>query len=216
MEKLKLSQLYYLLAANPKARISSFSIEKRMSLLVSVLLELKSNNFISIDNKKVKVVSDLPVEYNHLKPLYDYIREKKEVNLQKLSGDYLVSFTDKKTNELIESIGKSLNEIGLAKAKEIGIFKNHKMYIAEKETINKCVDFLKKELLESQNVNETASIIYLLLDKSKLLNEYFSKFELKDLKGKMKNLFTSDNYKILKDIVDYIENVVVSLIVAST
>ena len=219
MEKLNLSQFYYLLAVNPKGKVSSFNIEKRMCFVAGALIELKLLNCVSIENKKVSIIGELPEKNNYLKPLYEYIKEKETLKIDKLATDYLCSFTDKKTNELIELIGKSLKELGITHEEQIGVLSKSNVYVAENETIKQAINEIKSELLENEDITEENAVIYMLLEKSKLLKEYFSKFELKELKEKMKTIIKNENYKtikVIKEVTDYIEDVVVTLMVAAT
>ena len=219
MENLDLSQIYYLFAVNTKGKVSSFNIEKRMCFFAGALIQLKLSNCISIENKRVHIIGELPDKINYLKPLYDYIKEKETVKIDKLATDYLCGFTDKKTNELIELIGKSLAELGIAKEEQSGVLVKSKVYIADNETVKTVVNKIKTELMDNDVVSEETTVIYMLLEKSKMLKEYFSQFELKEIKEKIKNIIKNENYKTIKEIkevTDYIEDVDVTLIVAAT
>ena len=190
-----------------------------MCFVAGALIELKLSNCVSIENKKVSIIGELPEKNNYLKPLYEYIKEKENVKVDKLATDYLCSFTDKKTNELIELIGKSLKELGIAHEEQVGVLSKSNVYVAENETIKQAINKIKSELLENEDITEENAVIYMLLEKSKLLKEYFSKFELKELKEKMKNIIKNENYKtikVIKEVTDYIEDVVVTLMVAAT
>ena len=219
IENLTLSQIYYLLAVNTKGKVSSFNIEKRMCFVAGGLIQLKLSNCISIENKRVHIIGELSDKINYLKPLYDYIKEKENVKIDKLATDYLCGFTDKKTNELIELIGKSLVELGIATEEQTGVLVKSKVYVADSETIKTVVNKIKTELMDNEDISEETTVIYMLLEKSKLLKEYFSQFELKEIKEKIKNVINNENYKTIKEIkevTDYIEDVAVTLMVAAT
>lgn len=206
MKDLAITQEYLVCALNSKGKISGVNIEKSVCLIAAGLLELKLEDCINIENKKVAVINSLPKEKFYLKPLYDLVNKSKPIKLEKVLEEYLYSVTDKNLQELINSIGKSLENLGLVKATSTGILKNKTAYIPNKEVVNYVVDMVRSELLEDVELTEDIAVLTTLLEKSKLLKTYFSEYEQKEIKDKLKEIKKSDINKIIKEMIAYIEN----------
>lgn len=60
--------------------------------------------------------------------------------------------------------------------------------------------------MEEGTITEEVIALVVLLEKSKLIKTYFSKFEQKEIKNKMKELINSPVGQEIKDMVQYIED----------
>ena len=47
-----------------------------------------------------------------------------------------------------------------------------------------------------------------LLERSKIIKEYFSAFEQKEIRHKLNKIINSDSGKLIKEMIDYIENLI--------
>lgn len=213
MKDLAITQEYMICAVNAKGKISGFSTERLVCLVGAGLLELQLENCVKLDKKSVTVTGELPAGKQYLKPLYDYVNQKKPVKLEKILEAYNYSITDKRLNELFDSIGASLEEMGLAKAEKSGIWGNRKAFIPTTEAIHYVVDMIRAELLEEVEVTEDIAALVILLDKSKILKVYFSEYERKEIKKKLKEITNSDTGKIIKEMVDYVDNMITAMMV---
>lgn len=207
MKDLTITQEYLICAVNEKGKISGFSTEKLVCFVAAGLLELQLEKCISIDKKKVSVIGELPADKMHLKPLYEFIKPK-PVKMENILEAYNYSLTDKRLNELMESVGVALIDMGLVESEKTGVFGNKKSYIPKKEAINRVIDMVRAELLEDGDVTEDIVALVILLDKSKTLKRYFSEFEQRELKNKLKEIVNSTNGKMVKDMVAYVENII--------
>lgn len=208
MKDLTITQEYLICAVNEKGKISGFSTEKLVCFVAAGLLELQLEKCISIDKKKVNKIGELPVNKKHLKPLYDFINQPKPVNIEKVLEAYNYSITDKRLNELMETVGVALEDMGLAESAKAGVFGNKKSYVPKKEAINRVIDMVRAELLEDGEVTEDIAALVILLEKSKSLKRYFSEFEQREMKNKLKEIVNSPNGKMVKDMVEYVENMI--------
>lgn len=215
MKDLAITQEYLVCALNSKGKISGVNVEKSVCLIASGLLELQLEDCIKIENKKVAVINNLPKEKLYLKPLYDFVDKSKPVKLEKILEEYLYSVTDKNLQELINSIGKSLENLGVVKATSAGILKNKTAYIPNKEVVNYVVDMIRSELLEDVELTEDIAVLTTLLEKSKLLKTYFSEYEQKEIKNKLKEIRNSDTSKMIKEMIAYIENMIAIMTVVT-
>ena len=195
MKDLTLTQEYFICAVNDKGKLSSFNVDRLVCLLASGMLELQLSGCISIDGgkkrilsgsgKSVSVTGPLPEEKEFLRPLYDYLNQGKPVKMEKLLEDYHYSFSGKRMNSLIDSIGESLAEEGLAQAADAGLFEGVRRFLPTKDAINRVVDLVRSELLEEGEVTEDIAALVILLEKSGVIREYFSRYEQKEMKERL-------------------------------
>ena len=204
MKDLSITQEYLICAVNSKGKISGFGSEKLICLIASGLLELQLEDCIKIDKKRVTVTNNLPDEKLYLKPLYDFVNQQKPVKLEKILEAYNYSFKDR-GYELVNSIGASLKDLGLVEVTRTGIFGNKNAYIPNANAVHYVVDMIRAEFVEDVEVTEDIASLIILLDKSKLLKTYFSEYEQKEIKKKLKEITNSDTGKSIKDMVNNVE-----------
>ena len=204
MKDLSITQEYLICAVNSKGKISGFGSEKLICLIASGLLELQLEGCIKIDKRKVTVMNNLPEERLYLKPLYDFVNQQKPVKLEKVLEAYNYSFKDR-GYELVNSIGASLKDLDLVEVTCAGIFGNKNAYIPNSNAVHYVVDMIRAEFLEDVEVTEDIASLIILLDKNKLLKTYFSEYEQKEIKKKLKEITNSDTGKSIKDMVNNVE-----------
>lgn len=205
MKDLNLIQKYLICAVNEKGKLTSFSIEKGICFLAGGLLQLQLDECIAVEKKLITVTAPLPEKSSNLKPLYDYLNKPKPVKLEKLLEAYHFSFGNKRVCELLDSVGASLAEMGLSETTKAGLFSGRKGCLPKEETITGVVDQMRAELLEEGEVTEDTLALTALLEKSGLLKGYFSKFEQKQLKGRLAEIKNSKTAMLIRQMVDYIE-----------
>ena len=108
-------------------------------------------------------------------------------------------------HELIDSIGASLDDLGLVETTRTGIFGNKNAYVPNANAVHYVVDMIRAEFLEDVEVTEDIASLIILLDKSKVLKTYFSEYEQKEIKKKLKEITNSDTGKSIKDMVNNVE-----------
>lgn len=204
MKDLSITQEYLICAVNSKGKISGFGSEKLICLIASGLLELQLEDCIKIDKKRVTVTNNLPDEKLYLKPLYDFVNQQKPVKLEKILEAYNYSFKDR-GYELVNTIGASLKDLGLVEVTRTGVFGNKNAYIPNANAVHYVVDMIRAEFLEDVEVTEDIASLIILLDKSKVLKTYFSEYEQKEIKKKLKEITNSDTGKSIKDMVNNVE-----------
>lgn len=214
MKDLAITQEYLICAVNSKGKISGFSTEKLVCLIASGLLELQLEDCIKIDKKTVTVTNNLPDNKIYLKPLYDFVNQSKPIRIEKILEAYTYSLSDTNLYELINSIGASLESLGLIEATNTSIFGNKKAYIPNANAVHYVVDMIRAEFLEDVEVTEDIALLVVLLDKSKLLKTYFSEYEQKEMKQKLKEITNSDTGKMIKEHIENMIGTMAVLIVA--
>lgn len=213
MENLSITQEYLICAVNEYGMIPSYSTDKMVCLVVGALLELQLEDAISLEDKKVRITGELPQGKAYLKPLYDYIQQKGIVRVTKLLEDYNITYTDRRFRELLGAIGESLATMGLVEVAEAGLLGNKTSYTPKKEAISDVIDQVRAELLKGNRVTDDFALLVILMNKSKCLNKYFSKFERKEMKEKLIEVTGSSEGKHVKRMVDYMQGMDAALFI---
>ena len=207
MKDLTITQEYMICALNEKGKMSEMlGVEKIVCFVASGLLEMKLEGCIAMEKKKVCVISDLPEKLAHLKPLYDYINRYESVKIEKIIEEYTYTFTDKRFYELVDSVGKLLAEINMAEEIEKGILGKRKYYIPTKDAVHYVIDMIRSELLEEGEITEDIVLLTILLAKGKIIKKYFSEYEQKEMKLRLKEILNSADGHMVQEMIDHIEN----------
>ena len=214
MKDLTITQEYMICALNEKGKMSEMlGVEKIVCFVASGLLEMKLEGCIAMEKKKVCVISDLPEKLAHLKPLYDYINRYESVKIEKIIEEYTYTFTDKRFYELVDSVGKSLAEINMAEEIEKGILGKRKYYIPTKDAVHYVIDMIRSELLEEGEITEDIVLLTILLAKGIIIKKYFSEYEQKEMKLRLKEILNSADGHMVQEMIDHIENMIYTMTV---
>ena len=214
MKDLTITQEYMICVLNEKGKMSElFGVEKIVCFVAAGLLEMKLEGCIAMEKKKVCVISDLPEKLAHLKPLYDYINRYESVKIEKIIEEYTYTFTDKRFYELVDSVGKSLAEINMAEEIEKGILGKRKYYIPTKDAVHYVIDMIRSELLEEGEITEDIVLLTILLAKGKIIKKYFSEYEQKEMKLRLKEILNSADGHMVQEMIDHIENMIYTMTV---
>lgn len=209
MKDLTLSQEYLICAVNEKGTLGTFSTEKQVCLVAAALLELQLAGCVALEKKTVTVTAPLPAEQAHLAPLHYYLTGGSKVRkLEKLLEDYHYSVTDTRLNDLVGAIGSSLAALDLVRPGKTGLLGSKQAFVPTREAINGVVDLVRAELLEEGEVTEDVAALVILLDKGKSLKPYFSAFEQKEMKEKLRAIGKTATGKLVREMVEYVENLI--------
>ncbi len=205
MKDLSIVQEYFLCAVNEKGKISSFSTEKLVCMVASGLLEMQLENCVEIEKNKVRATGPLPESREYLRSLYELVDQPKPVKIEKILDAYSYSATGRRLFALMDAVGASLEAEGLAEAGRAGLMGGRRAYIPKREAINGVIDQIRAELLEEGEVTEDVAALVVLLDRSKSLKQYFSDFERRELKERLKEIMSAPTGKMIRDMVEYVE-----------
>lgn len=214
MRDLSITQEYMICTVNNKGALPAANPKVGVCLVVAGLLELQLEKCISMGDK-VTVCAELPEHMSYLKPLYDVINQKKPMKAQKVVETYYASFTGKKINMLLDALTESLKAAGVVEPVKAGLFGNKEGYVPKKEVITGIIEKIRAELLEDGEVSEDVAALTVLLDKSGQLKEYFSKYEQKDLKGRLDAIRKSETGTTVKDLLWYIDSLDASIMIST-
>lgn len=163
-------------------------------------MDLLSAGIIAEEKKKVEVVKDLPYELSFLQPLYVYLREKHRY-VNKIMTDW---YTGGRCRQLMELIGKSLQETGLTKEEEGGVFRPKKVYIPVKEYKDELTGRLKAAAAAEEDMEPADMALLSILKESKNLNRLFSKDEKAQVEKRIREIKDNPQNEKLAGVIRYI------------
>ena len=101
-------------------------------------------------------------------------------------------------------------------AEQGGLLGGKTVYVPEPAALDAAVQEIRAELLEDGAPTEDIAALTLLLDRSGDLAKFFSAYEKKDLKKRLKALENDPQYALIKRVADYVEALLVMIVVAAT
>lgn len=215
MKNLSLTQQYLLCVLNKNGKLPAFGLEKTLCLSAAGVLELLMEDALSFDGKKLTVKSALPEEKAYLRPVYQAVERKQPVKFESIVEYFSLDFTDKHMNELIDSIGASLAKKGCVQREEkSGLFGGKDLYIPNEADVDAVVQSIRAELLEDGELSEDVVALTMLLNKSGDLKQYFSAYEKKDLKKRLKEIKNDPQNEMVQKAVEYVDSLICLVVVA--
>lgn len=209
MKDLSISQEYLLCILNEKGKLPALDFGIEVCILAGSLFDLIFSECVKIgDDKKIYIDGELNSNLNHLKTLHTFIKESKPMKVDKLASEYIFSFNDKRKKQLINDIGNSLVDLGLATYEKGGFFANTDCYIPKKEYVDRIIESIRAELLELGNVSDDMIVLVSLLEKSNQIKRYFSAYEKNKLKARINEIKGTNAHKVVKEMVDYIDGLI--------
>lgn len=216
MNELSIAQEYLLCTLNEKGKLPALNTEVPVCLTAGAILELMVEGCIAIENKKACVKKPLPQKLFYLQTLYDYVAEKPQT-LSKIAEEYNFTFLDKRLNTLLDDVGATLIQGGYAQSQQGGTFKKKDLVIPKKDAVEKVVQKIRAELLETGKMSEEVVALVCLLEKSGQIKRYFSAYEKKALKERLAEIKKDENNKVIGELVDTINDMMtVMIVIAAT
>ena len=216
MNDLSLAQQYLLCVLKKNGKFPGIGIEKPLCFTASCVLELLMGDVLAFDGKKLRVQAPLPEEKAYLRPVYDMVHRKQPVKFETVVEAFSVTFTGKAINALIESVGESLFAAGCVQKETGGLFGGKKRYLPSASMVDAIVQNIRAEILEDGALSEDIVALAALLHKSGELKKYFSAYEKKALKARLKEIKENPQVKAFQKVLEDIDNLFVLLIVAAT
>lgn len=211
MERKLMVQEYYALTVDQNGNMPSMRADEANAGLVAAgFMDLLFNEIIVVEKKKIMVKKDLSEEFLCLTSLYEYLEEKPR-SIEKLMSDY---YTGRKIKQLTAEVGSSLYEMQLAQKGKGGLFGSKITYIPEKNYKDDLVQILHT-LIKMENAMTPHDITLLfILNKTKNLKQYFSKYENDQLKRSLKEIKKHPQNKKLEEMIDYMNDLITVLMCA--
>lgn len=215
MKDLGITQKFLLLALNKNGKLSNWASEQQVCLTGGAVLELLEEGCCRTEGKKVAAIK-APEEQNaYLNSIYRYLEEKPR-KLDEITTDYTFTFMDVRVKRLLSDVGESLVQEGCARKESKGLVFENVRYYPEESCVENVVQQLRAEMLEEGEVSEDMAVVAALLDLSGLLKQYFSKYETAQLKERIKNIRESEQGAAVRQMLEYMEGIMVAVIVAAT
>src|SRR5699024_6304283 len=128
------------------------------------------------------------------------------VKIEKILEEYNYSFSDRRLRELMASVGDSL--VGLGAAREnVGLW-GKKSYVPKRQAIDEVVDMVRSELIEEGQITEDVTALTILLDKGKCLKKYFSDYERRNMRQRLKEIVNNHDGRMVTRMIEYVENMI--------
>ena len=216
MRMLSLSQKYLLCALGEKGKFSSLDLEKGACLVAAGILELLIEDIAVLEGKKISVTDPLPPEEEHLRILYQQIQKKQPVSLEALAGHFSFALSDKGLLALIGDIGDTLEQKGCARKETGGLLVKYSLYFPDPKAKDAVVQNIRTELLEEGEPSEDIVALTVLLHQCGELKRYFSDYEKKHLKARLKTLKNSSENLLVLRMVGYIEALFAAMVISAT
>lgn len=214
MNDLSYTQNYYLCAINEKGKAPAIKNTKVYAcLLAGSITELLEYGCIKEnEKKKLEAIKPLPAQALYLQPLYEII-EIKPLRINALAEKYLASISDKNMKKLLAAIGESTAAAGCAeKLEKQGLLKNETRYVPKQESVKAVIEKTRAAFLADGTVSDEVLVLGALLLKSDSIRNYFSKMESDKLKQRIKEIKQSDAYRMVKKILDFIDEAVAMIV----
>ena len=202
MKNRSVTQSYLLCTLKERNRLASYSAEKGMCLVAGSVLELLLDGVLAFDGKRLTAAAPLPPEKDYLAPVYGFVGEKQPVKPEKVIENFSLQFTNRNLDALLERVGASLEAAGCARREQGGLLGGTTVYVPEPAALDAAV--------------QEIAALTLLLDRSGDLAKFFSAYEKKDLKKRLKALENDPQYALIKRVADYVEALLVMIVVAAT
>ena len=216
MKDLSLTQQYLLCVLNQKGKISTLGIAKTICLPASAVLELLMDDILAFDGKKLTIHTMLPPQKCYLHPVYDLIQQKQPIKFERVVEYFSVSITSKRINELIDCVGESLAQAGCVRKETGGLLGEKNLYFPEGQDVDTIVQSIRAEILEEGALSQEIVALTALLNKSNDLKKYFSPYEKKALKKRLKEIKEAPQNQMIQKVCEYIDALLMMIIVAST
>ena len=217
MNKLSFTQEYFLCAVNKNGELPFLSSSDVATCLVAGgVMELARQGLVVRDEKKkFSAAKTWDGSLPYLKPLYDTVAAfKKSKGAQGIVDPYAFSLSEKPLKELVAAFRASLADC-LNEVEEQGLFKDKTSYVPKPDVVTRIIEKVRAEFLEDGSIEEDVLCLAVLLNRTNLIRDYFSKVETTVMKKRIKEVQASEAYASVKDIFDYVAGVYVVLIAAT-
>ena len=165
-------------------------------------MDLLQNGCISMEKKKITVIQKMPLELEHLAPLYAYLEEKPR-SLERLMDDYVLSMGGR-VKQLAAGLGASLVAAGMATEGKGGLFGSKVLYLPVKSHKEQLVDALRSALAQEGEMSPHDVALLSILKETKCLKQYLSKSERDAWKARLKEIKKNPQNKQLAKMVNYV------------
>ncbi|MDR1638410.1 MAG: GPP34 family phosphoprotein [Clostridiales bacterium] len=198
MVPLSVTQEYLLLALEKSKGKIAFHDEEEIFIAAGGIIELVSGGYIvRADKGKLVQGKALEKDLPYLRPLCSNITTQQK---SKDVGETIEGLVSSLLKELKHLLCHSLVEAGCAKeiTKE-GLFGKKKRYQVNLSAVDATIAKLRGEFLKDGPLSTSAASLVLMMEESNLLGRYFSKYETKRFKKRLKEARASEVNELLEE-----------------
>ena len=165
-----------------------------------------------IDKKGKRVYLHLPV-ISIGDDLTSWSEKKERVGFRTVVEHFSFTLSSKNIEELFDSIGESLVAAGCAQKEKSGMLGNKNAYIPDKKAVDTIIQNIRAEILEDGELTEDIAALTAILDKTGELMRFFSAYEKKDVKKRLKEIKNNPENKEISKVINYVEELMIIIIV---
>ena len=211
MKDLSIVQKYMVCTVNEKGVFPFASVEERtLGLVAAGLLELEMEGSISIDGRKVSVSGKLPEHRPYLEPpgrIWSPSMRLSRKNKRSRSTWWWMPITSAGRTSGSKRCGTRWGARWSSWRRRrparpacwAGLLGKQTGYLPAPEEVRSVVEQMRAELLEDGPVCDDTAALVVLLEQVKCLKVYFSDFEQKAIREKIKAIVDTPEGKIVKD-----------------
>lgn len=183
----------------------------------AVFCQMMMDGSLELDEKKRVIrTGRLPEDVLYLRELWERIGESKPKKLQSWIQELTFNFTVKKNRFLYDGLIASLREAGCVETvSQKGLFGFKRREQIKKERADAVVEKIRAEFLEDGELTDETAVLSMLLKQSGELKRYFSKYEEKAWKERLKQLKENETASLIRTALEEMETVIVAIIAAS-
>lgn len=219
MKDLSFTEEYTSCVLNHKKNQSAlYQNEYSVCIIAACLLQMLTDNVIGLNKSgKLIVIGELSSSKPYLKTIYDSIATGKSKKAKVLVEEYVFSISSKPLKLIVDGVIEALiSKECIEIETKAGLFKEKTIYHANEEIVNTIIKKIRSDFLVDGNVSDETTILTALLLESKILKNYFSNDETKQLEECIKQIKNSDARSFIKEILDDIEAMMVAIIVVAS
>lgn len=217
MNDLSITQEYLLCSLSEKGNLPVIGKEVQACILAGGLIELLISGSAKMDDKNtIHYTNDSSAEPDYLKTLIEYLRELGSVKIEKIAREYCMTLTEKRINALVTDIGNSLVNRNCVAIEKGSLFAGKPRFVPHAEEVDKVIQKIRAELLESGDMADETVALVSLLEKSYQIKRYFSAYEARQLKARLKEIREAPSNHLVKQMVEYINNMLAVIIVITS
>lgn len=209
LKDLTIPQEFVLLALDRETNKLKSIFRQHIALytVMACLVELSLKGKVQFeDDNTVTILDSTPTGDKAIDRLLEIMTSKKPKKVKNWASYFYQHWY--KQREIYKLVVESLIEKDILKVEntEILFVLPKKKYVDVASTRNYIVEKIRAELLEEGNVEEHTVVLVLFLNAKKMLNDYFSDFERKELKRKIAQLKKEKVFETIKSIDKAIRN----------
>lgn len=200
---------YLLCALNDKGRLPSLSTEKEVCLYAANLIELIQAGAVILENKMLTCTEPSSSVPAYLEPMLEILRQSKPKKPEDLVGDLAFSLSGRPMKEMMAACLSFMEKEDLMETSvHKGLLKETEYRVCREGETDRVIQKIRAEFLETGEISDETMILGSLLNKAGLLKTYFSAYETKTFKQRLKELSGTPENKMITEMINYVDTLI--------